>query len=250
VIPTFEERVQQWSHPPIDDVGYLSSADLLQAPAARLRLLVSQAERARYTGWRNYENRWRHTLGLSKSQTSGKTVLDYGCGLGLEALQYCRLGNDVVVADISRENVRLALRVLALEGFDNVGAFQITEDILVNALFGEFDVIHCAGVLHHIPEPEPVVREMAAHLVPDGELRLMLYSAEAWRMTCKSEPPERVEDDPNFEKFWTRWDAVGGYADWYDAERLVCRFGEWFEVVKVQPLTQFGEYLGAVLRKR
>ena len=43
---------------------------------------------------------------------------------------------------------------------------------------------------------------------------------------------------------------IGGYADWYDCKRLNTRFGKWFTVDICQPLTQYGEYLGAVLVKR
>lgn len=248
MIPTFEQRVADWSQPPVDDVGYIASQDLLRVEPERLRLIVTQAERARYSGWRNYRSRWRSTLKMNT--TKDKYVLDYGCGIGIEALQYAKAGNDICVADISRENVLLALRVLSLFGFDNVNSFHITEDNLVSGLLGTFDVIHCAGVLHHIPEPEPVVEEMAKHLADDGELRLMVYSDKAWRIACHCDPPERVQDHPCFERYWQRWDSVGGYADWYNAERLQERFGEWFELIDAQPLTEHGEYLGAVLRKR
>jgi SAM-dependent methyltransferase len=247
VIPSFATRVQQWSNPPVDDVGYISSAELYKLRAEDLLDVVRRFEEARYLGWRNYENRWREVLGLDS--THDKLVLDYGCGVGIEALQYARSGNEVVVADISRENVRLAIRVLDLEGFQ-AGAFQITEDHLINWMFGPFDVIHCAGVLHHIPEPLPVVEAMHEQLVDGGELRLMVYSDEAWRIATDSEPPAVVEDHPRFDRFWTRWDSVGGYADWYDVARIGLRFGHLFDCVDAEYLTENRAYLGVVLRKR
>lgn len=245
--PTFANAVESWSRPPVDDIGYLSSRELLALPNEQLLDLIRRAEEARYLGWRNYENRWRDVLGLDS--THDKYVLDYGCGIGIEALQYARTGNAVVLADIARDNVNLAMRVLRLEGFE-AGAFQITEEHLVNGLFGEFDIIHCAGVLHHIPNPRPVVEAMAERLVDGGELRLMLYSDEAWRIACGSEPPTIVEDDPGFETYWQRWDEIGGYADWYDFERLDLRFGDLFFVKRYKQLTRDGAYIGAVLEKR
>lgn len=246
-VPIFEERVAQWSSPPVDDVGYIPSAELLRLPSKELRKTIATAERNRYQGWRNYENRWRDLLKLDS--THDCHVLDYGCGIGIEALQYARAGNDVTVADISRSNVRLALRVLRLHGFE-AGGFQITEGSLVNGIFGTFDVIHCAGVLHHIPNAVEVVREMAKHLIEGGELRLMVYSDYAWRLASSDEPPERVHEHPDFEAYWRRWDAVGGYADWYDCARLERRFGEWFWIEACEYLTMFREYLGAVLRRK
>ena len=113
------------------------------------------------------------------------------------------------------------------------------------------DVIHCSGVLHHIVDPVPVVREMAGWLVDGGELRLMLYSDKAWlAATSEYPPPEDVTDSPLREKFVRHWDAVGDWADWYNHQRLVDRFGEWFIVQDYQPILRAGEFVGAVLEKK
>ncbi len=247
MIPTFEDRVIAWSSPPVDDIGYIDSKKLLLLRADDLLDLVRQMEETRYMGWRNWENRWREVFELDT--TTEKVVLDYGCGVGIEALQYARMGNDVVLADISRSNMRLAMRVLDLEGFQ-AGGFRITEDMPVNCLFGKFDVVHCVGVLHHIPQPVPVVEALAKQMNPGGELRLMVYSDEAWRIATGTEPPSVVVSDPHFEQYWTHWDPIGGYADWYDVARLGVRFGHLFDVRRAEYLTQDGAYLGAILVKR
>lgn len=243
--PSFNQRVMEWSNPPVDDIGYISSKVLLAYTSDRLSDLIRKTEVVRYGGWRNHRNNWRTCFELD--ETSDKYVLDYGCGIGIEALQYARSGNEVAVCDISKDNVRLAMRILKIEGYD-CAAFVLEEDPVI--LAGPYDVIHCAGVLHHIPEPIPVVEKMAAALKDNGELRLMVYSDEAWRIACRTEPPENVQDDERFERFWKRWDAVGGYADWYNYQRLDERFGAWFGIKKCQALTAKGEYLGAVLVKR
>src|SRR5262245_5608855 len=104
-VPTFEQRARAWSSPPVDDIGYIPSEQLLKMSTEELAEMVQAMELNRYGGWRNWENRWYHFLGLDS--THDKYVLDYGCGVGIEALQYARAGNDVVLADISRDNVRL-----------------------------------------------------------------------------------------------------------------------------------------------
>lgn len=249
MIPTFAQRRKQWSSPPVDDVGYLASKDLLTWHDEALLELVVDMEHARYSGWRNWNGNWRRVLGLDK--TEDKDVLDYGCGVGVEALQYAKTGNRVSAADISTDNIALTERVLDLYGHPATSSYLILSKPPFIVSPGLFDVIHCSGVLHHIPEPLPVVEHMHSWLRTRGELRLMLYSDEAWRIATKTEPPDgNVFDYVEFDQFWQHWDAVGGYADWYDREKLENRFGKWFEVKHCEPLTKEGAYIGAVLVKR
>lgn len=246
MIPTFEERQKAWSSPPVDEIGYLLSEELLTWPDDELMDVINRMAESRYSGWRNWQMRWRVILGLDS--TRDKDVLDYGCGVGLEALQYAKRDNRVYLADISQANLELAERVLALEGHLVEGKWLLAET--PQRCSWQLDVIHCAGVLHHIPEPEPVVEAMAEWLRDDGELRLMVYSDEAWRIATHTEPPEQVEDSPDFDLYWRHWDPIGGYADWYDQERLDKRFGKWFRIAECKPLTLHGEYLGVVMIKR
>lgn len=248
MIPTFSSRQRAWSAPPVDDIGYLPSRELLDWDAVDLLDIIGRMAESRYGGWRNWEMRWRTVLGLDR--TTGKRVLDYGCGVGLEALQYSKRGNRVWIADISEDNIKLARRVLALEGHAPEGSFLVKEKDPIITPVEPFDVIHCVGVLHHIPNPEPVVEAMASWLVSDGELRLMVYSDKAWTIATGTDPPPHVEDSPHFDVYWQHWDPIGGYADWYDCKRLASRFGKWFTVLTCEPLTQYGEYLGAVLVKK
>lgn len=249
-IPSFEERVKQWSSPPVDDLAYVPSRQMLAMDMIPLNEMIRKMGENRYGGWRNHQGRWRSVLGLDS--TRGKRVLDYGCGVGLEALEYAKAGNELRVADISEDNVRLALRVLRMNGFNSFGIRLTSDPHDFTFRHEPFDVIHCVGVLHHIPEPIPVVKAMADALAPGGELRLMVYSDEAWRIATGTQPPRGmpVEDHPDFERYWQRWDPHGGYADWYDEIKLAEWFGEWFILDRYEPLTEHGEYVGAVLVKR
>lgn len=247
-IPGFAERRKAWSAPPVDDIGYLLSSDLLTWDDEALADLISQMAQSRYRGWRNYEMRWRNVLGLDR--THGQDVLDYGCGVGLEALQYAKARNRVTVADIAADNTLLAERVLALEGYECRRELIRSNQPFVDT-GATFDVIHCCGVLHHIPNADEVVEFMASLLRDEGELRLMVYSDQAWRIAVGTEPPDGpVENNPGFERYWQHWDPIGGYADWYSEDTLTTRFGEWFRVNTYEPLTEHGEYAGAVLVKR
>jgi SAM-dependent methyltransferase len=225
-----------WASPPVDDVGYVSSATLLELREEDLFELVVDFENTRYQGWRNWNGNWRRVLKMDS--TTGKDVMDAGCGVGIEGLQYARAGNRVLPSDIVPENVELAIRVLTLMGFP------------VEPIYPPFDIIHSAGCLHHIPDPIAAVDSWASLLKPKGELRLMLYSDRAWMKHVGDDPPENTSEHPSFREYVAAMDAVGDYADWYDADKLERWFGEWFRLENFEYLTQDMSYCGAVMVKR
>lgn len=249
-VPTFAARRKAWSSPPVDDIGYLPAEDLLAMDDEAFDDVIQQAVYNRYSGWRNWREHWTNLL-TRWDVTQGKRILDYGCGIGLEGLILAKR-NDVFLADISDGNLAVAQRAFKLNGHEPAGVLRINErPPFIEPAPQDLDIILCLGVLHHIPDPVPVVEAMASWLKPGGELRLMVYSNYAWKHAVGTEPPiGPVQHDPGFERFWQHWDAVGGYADWYDSMCLWDRFGEWFNLEECRPVTAKSEYLGAVLVRR
>lgn len=244
----FDLQRQQWSRPPVDSIGYVPVDDLLAMSDEQLRETAAEASEARYGSWRNIGNLWVDVLGLAT--TTGKDVLDYGCGFGAEALVYAQTGNRVTVADIVPGNVQVAARVFAAHGYTAGTALISDQPPLTGLPPGAFDVVHCSGVLHHIPWARETVEHFAELLRPGGEVRLMLYSDEGWRLATGTEPPGDAPSHPLFDDFVHYFDAVGVYADWYDHERLVARFGDLFTVERFVYLTANRRYCAAVLRLR
>lgn len=240
-----------WSCPPIDGVGYISSADLLSKSDDDLRSVIAALEVERYAvdGWRNHANRWRDFLGLDN--THGKRVLDYGCGCGVEALQFARTENVVYLADIVADNVALASRVLKVHGFKAENEIVLSGD--PPDMLPEIDVFYSAGVLHHIPRARDVLLGASKALASDGEIRLMLYTDNGWMLTTNSPTPpvsENVETNEHFHKFVGIFDAVGGYTDWYNAEKLTYRFGDFLDLVRFEYICSDDVYSVAVLRPK
>jgi ubiquinone/menaquinone biosynthesis C-methylase UbiE len=237
---------EAWSHPPVEGMGYVSADALLIASDDTLRDIVREARRERYglDGWRNYRNRWVDTL---HGDVNGRTVLDFGCGFGLEALALAEAGATVSLADITQTNLDIAARVLELHGQQWESMFVIGRYWPFTATAQRFNIFYCNGVLHHIPWGDGIMQRAAGMLTPGGEARLMVYTDQAWREAVGTDPPADVTRDPGFERFVTHMDGVGRYADYYTPERVEQRFGTWFELARWQPLGPTGAYAAAIL---
>ena len=103
----------------------------------------------------------------------GRDVLEIGCGLGTETINFARAGARISAVDVSPVSVRFARQRAAVIG---VRAW-ITEADAENLwrLEGPFDLIWSFGVVHHSPHPERILAEARRLIAPDGELRLMVY---------------------------------------------------------------------------
>lgn len=261
---TFAERqVEAWSAPPVDDVGYIPSAELLTLSDEDLLDVARRMRAVRYHtgGYRNFGGLWRDLMGLDS--LAGKHILDFGCGTGMEACELAKR-NHVSIADISRANIDLAARMLVLHGFRPQWQILVTMEppyisvpppqLGVIEPYSaippqDFDVFYCSGVLHHIPWARQIMERAHALLRPGGQARLMLYSDQGWRIATGTEPPADVTTDPSFERFVRHFDAVGEYADWYDQDRLEQRFGDLFTVERCEYMTPDRRFIGAVLRR-
>lgn len=250
MLPTFNDQVQAWSNPPVDDVGYIPSSHLLSLPDAQLLAVVREMHRVRYStqAWRNWNNGWRE--GLRLDSTHDKTVLDFGCGVGMESAEIASQGNRVILADIAGTNLQLASRVMGLFGHEPLGAWFLEENLFDAAPIPPIDVVHCAGVLHHIPRARETVEWFSTLLKPNGELRLMLYSDRGWRTYIGTEPPADTVNDPMFIHFVRTFDQVGGYADWYNEYKIEALAGDLFALEDFRYITVDDRYCTAVLRKR
>jgi SAM-dependent methyltransferase len=264
VLTVEEGAAAAWRWLPVDDRGYYDAADLLRLSDTELADLINQMEIERYQGWRNQGNWWMdnllqmekrfgHTTGSGeRGDLTDARIIDWGCGIGLEALQYARAGADVYLADINEINVALAARVVSLmHGPEAIGGrIVIGRDDFAGNAFALFDIIHCVGVLHHIRYPQKTLEQMHALLRPHGELRLMLYSDLAWEQATGT-GVEECFDDALRQEFITKMDfAAVPWSDWYDQEKLERAAGEAWHVARCVYLEPDMRFLAAILEPR
>ncbi len=247
----FEDQKQAWSSPPVDDKGYFSSKELLGYSDTELLALISTMEITRYLGDRNYENKWRKYLGLD--DTFNKKILDFGCGVGIDALQFAKMGNKIYLADIVLNNIKLSQRVLSLHKFEADSVNLITNKYPFVNISEKVDVFYCSGVLHHIPYAREVIKRALELLTKDGEIRLMLYSDKGWEIQTETSLPPIEQDittHSSFNKFVRRFDGVGNYADWYNREKLEYKFGDIVNIDFCEYICSDDRYLVTILKPK
>ena len=108
-----------------------------------------------------------------------KLVLDVGCGNGYVLSRYANMGAKVSGVDITQRAIDLSKRRFELAGLK--GNFHITDGKSLPFKDNTFDIACSMGVLHHIEDPSPMVKEMFRVLRPGGKIILMLYYRYSWK---------------------------------------------------------------------
>ena len=107
-------------------------------------------------------------------------ILIAGCGTGRHShIVGCMVANSQITAiDISRRSLAFAKRQAIDHNLTNVE--YIDADIMsLNQWTERFDVIECAGVLHHLPDPDAGLSNLLSLLRPNGMILIGLYSRRA-----------------------------------------------------------------------
>ena len=105
-------------------------------------------------------------------------ILDAGCGsgVGTEYLVHLNPEAQVVGIDLSSGTLAVARERCQRSGADRV-TFQQLSIYDVAQLEGEFELINCVGVLHHMPDPIKGIKALANKLAPGGLLHIFVYAA-------------------------------------------------------------------------
>ncbi len=103
-------------------------------------------------------------------------ILDAGCGTGVstEYLVHLNKSAAVVGIDISEGALKVAKERCQRSGATRV-EFHHLSLYDVDRLDGEFDLINCVGVLHHLPDPIRGIQALAQKLAPGGLMHIFVY---------------------------------------------------------------------------
>lgn len=106
----------------------------------------------------------------------GKKVLEIGCGIGTDSINFARHGAILTIVELSEASLEITKKRFEIFGLQATFIRANAEELSSHVQEKQFDLVYSFGVVHHTPHPEAVIREVEKVLKPDGELRLMLYS--------------------------------------------------------------------------
>jgi 2-polyprenyl-3-methyl-5-hydroxy-6-metoxy-1,4-benzoquinol methylase len=107
------------------------------------------------------------------NEFAGLRLLEIGCGMGTDLLQFARGGARVTGTDLTPRSIEISQKHLTVYG--ESGDFAIADCETLPFANESFDVVYSNGVLHHTPDTAGAVREIHRVLRPGGQTRVMLY---------------------------------------------------------------------------
>lgn len=103
----------------------------------------------------------------------GCDVLEAGCGIATDGVNFARAGARYVGLDLSSSALELAQKRFTMEGqpgrfvFGSVTDLPFADD--------SFDLVYSCGVIHHVPDTSAAVAEFHRVLRPGGSAVVMVY---------------------------------------------------------------------------
>jgi ubiquinone/menaquinone biosynthesis C-methylase UbiE len=134
--------------------------------------------------WSTYLSRLdavNHFCHRGKEDFNNFRVLIAGGGTGDNAISWAeqlqgKENCEVVYLDMSTASTNIAKKRAAVRMLNDIR--WVNDSILnvPNLDLGQFDHIDCAGVLHHLADPDAGLKALVSVLKPDGAMSLMVYA--------------------------------------------------------------------------
>ncbi len=113
----------------------------------------------------------------------GNKVLEIGCGIGTDTINFARHGAQVTAVELSGESLKMACKRAEVFGLqDRINFFQGDSEQLAEFVEPEpYDLVYSFGVIHHSPHPERIVDQMRRFVAPGGTVKIMVYHRYSWK---------------------------------------------------------------------
>ncbi len=114
----------------------------------------------------------------------GKKVLEIGCGIGTDTINFARHGAHVTVVELSGKSLEIARKRAEVYGLADCIAFYAgnAEDLSAFVPIEPYDLVYSFGVIHHTPHPAQVIEELRHYTRPGSTVKIMVYYRYAWKV--------------------------------------------------------------------
>ena len=114
----------------------------------------------------------------------GKRVLEVGCGIGTDTINFARAGAEVTAVDLSPKSLEIARARADVFGLSDRIRFYCAnaEELSTIVPIERYDLVYSFGVIHHSPHPDRILAQLRSYLGPGGILKLMIYHRRSWKV--------------------------------------------------------------------
>ena len=127
-----------------------------------------------------------HIPGLRSSRAGGRQrVLEIGCGIGTDTINFARAGAQVTAVELSEQSAAIwrggGSRYSGSEiaRSDPRRQRRRAPDTRPRQTF---DLVYSFGVIHHSPHPRRIIEHVMRYMTPESELRLMVYARVSYKL--------------------------------------------------------------------
>jgi 2-polyprenyl-3-methyl-5-hydroxy-6-metoxy-1,4-benzoquinol methylase len=114
----------------------------------------------------------------------GKKVLDIGCGIGTDTINFARRGAQVTTVDLSEKSLELARTRASVFGLQDQIRFcpGDAEELSRFVPVEPYDLIYSFGVIHHTPHPDVVLGQLRQYTRPGTTIKIMVYHRRSYKV--------------------------------------------------------------------
>lgn len=118
------------------------------------------------------------------SKWKGKKVLEIGCGIATDTINFAQAGAKVTAVEISRKSLNIAKKRARVYNLQNNIKFYLAnaEELSKTVPVEPYDLIYSFGVIHHTPHPEKVIKEIKKYCSEKTIVKIMIYNRYAWKV--------------------------------------------------------------------
>ena len=112
---------------------------------------------------------------------NGKRVLEIGCGMATEGINFAKFGAEYTGVDLSQQSLDLAKK--RFEVYNEKGTLYHgnSEELSSFVPVKTYDLIYSFGVIHHSPNPSKIFDEIYKYTDENSVLKIMLYAKNSWK---------------------------------------------------------------------